>query len=155
MPGVVIAEEDPRAEDVRALLVRHREWAGGHTPPEDVHALDLDAVVDPTVVFFTAREDGVLLGTGALKLRGADAEIKSMHTVADARGRGVARAVLGRLLAEARARECTRVDLETGSMEAFAPARQLYASAGFTTTGPFGDYVASPYSTFMTLSLDG
>jgi len=39
-------------------------------------------------------------------------------------------------------------------MSAFAAARSLYASAGFGACGPFGDYIPSPNSTFMTLSLD-
>jgi putative acetyltransferase len=40
-------------------------------------------------------------------------------------------------------------------MPAFAPARSLYANAGFTVCGPFGDYRPSRNSTFMTLSLNG
>ena len=39
-------------------------------------------------------------------------------------------------------------------MAAFAPARALYARAGFTECGPFGDYRPSITSTFMTLLLD-
>ena len=152
---MVIAEDDAGAEDVRALLERHLDWTHTHSPPEDVHALDPEGLLDPAIVFFTAREGGTLLGTGALKLDGAQAEIKSMHTLDAARGRGVARAVLERLLVEARERGCERVNLETGSMTAFAPARRLYEAAGFTYTGPFGSYDESPYSTFMTRGLDG
>ena len=39
-------------------------------------------------------------------------------------------------------------------MAAFAPARALYASAGFTTCEPFGGYHFSPNSTWMTLVLE-
>jgi putative acetyltransferase len=150
---LVVEPGDPRAADVRALLERHLAFANEHSPPEDVHALDLDGLLDPAIVFFTARRGDLLVGTGALKVLEDHAEIKSMHTGAESRGQGVARAVLDRLLAEARARGCSRVSLETGSMDAFAPARTLYERTGFTSCEPFGDYVASEYSTFMTLEL--
>ena len=77
-----------------------------------------------------------------------------MHTAAEVRGQGVGRAMVDRLLAEARRRGLERVSLETGSMEAFAPARSLYASAGFTACGPFGSYPESPNSAYMTLVLE-
>jgi putative acetyltransferase len=150
-----ITPDDPRADDVRELLERHLAFAHTNTPPEDVHALDVDGLLDPAVTFFSFRRDGELLGVGALKqLDRHHAELKSMHTAQAARGRGVGRAMLGHLIGVARERGCRRVSLETGSMDAFAPARSLYASAGFTPCGPFGDYSPSRSSTFMTLSLD-
>ncbi|HEU5155729.1 MAG TPA: GNAT family N-acetyltransferase [Streptosporangiaceae bacterium] len=154
MPYGEISIDDPRAADVRGLLERHLAFAHEHSPPEDVHALDVDALLDPAVTFYSFRGDGELLGVGALKhLDERHAEVKSMHTAQAARGRGIARAILQHLLAVARERGYVRVSLETGSMEAFAPARRLYATAGFTTCEPFGDYLPSPNSTFMTLSL--
>ena len=54
---------------------------------------------------------------------------------------------------EAGARGYRRVSLETGTTAAFAPARALYASAGFIPCGPFGDYEANATSAFMTLDL--
>ena len=120
-----------------------------------MHALDVDGLLDPAVTFFSFRRDGELLGVGALKqLDRHHAELKSMHTTQAARGRGVGRAILGHLIGVARERGCRRVSLETGSMDAFAPARSLYASAGFRPCGPFAGYSPSPSSTFMTLSLD-
>jgi putative acetyltransferase len=133
----VIAPDDPRADDVRALLAVHLAWSHTTTPPEDVHALDVDGLCDPAVAFFSYRVGGELLGIGALKrLDDAHAEVKSMHTVAAARGRGIGRAMVEHLLATARAQGCTRVSLETGSMEAFAPARALYEAVGFAPTAP-------------------
>jgi putative acetyltransferase len=150
----VIAIDDPLASDVRALLTGHLVWARSLTPPEDAHALDVDGLLDPRVTLFSYRRDGRLLGVGALKmLDSGHAEVKSMHTAAAARGQGVARALLSHLLEEAQARGVTRVSLETGSMAAFAPARALYASAGFELCEPFGDYRPSPNSTYMTLEL--
>ena len=81
-------------------------------------------------------------------------ELKSMHTRAGARGRGVARAVVHHLLGIARERGYRRVSLETGTPDEFAPARALYTNAGFRPCGPFGGYQVSPYNTFMTIELD-
>jgi putative acetyltransferase len=150
-----IAADDPRADDVRALLERHLTFANAHSPPEDVHALGLDGLLTPNVAFYTFRRDGELLGMGALQQFDAQhCEIKSMHTVATERGKGIARAMLMHLLGEARARGYRRVSLETGSMDAYAPARALYTSVGFADCGPFDRYGPSVNSTFMTLALD-
>src|SRR5487761_1612393 len=155
-PAGRIAPDDPRTPDVRALLRRHLEFNRSHTPPADVHALDVSGLLHPAVTFVSFRRDGELLGVGALKrLDGGHAELKSMHTAEAARGRGIGRAILGHLIGMARGRGCHRVSLETGSMPAYAPARSLYASAGFVPCGPFGDYAPSPSSTFMTLALNG
>jgi putative acetyltransferase len=150
-----ISIDDPGVEDVRRLLERHLEFAHSHSPPEDVHALDVDDLLDPAVTLFSFRRNGELLAVGALKqLDQRHAELKSMHTALAERGRGIGRAMVGHLIGVARDRGFARVSLETGSMPAFAPARSLYASAGFGLCGPFGDYRPSRNSTFMTLALD-
>jgi putative acetyltransferase len=154
VPEGEISIDDPRAEDVRELLERHLAFANAHSPPEDVHALDLDGLLHPSVTFFSFRLEGELLGVGALKqLDDQHAELKSMHTAQSARRRGVGRAMVDHLIGVARARGVRRVSLETGSMAAFAPARSLYAGTGFRTCGPFAGYSPSRNSTFMTLSL--
>jgi putative acetyltransferase len=150
----VIGADDPRADDVRELLERHLAFANDHTPPEDVHALDVDALVDPAIAFVSYRVAGRLLGVGALKdLGDGTGELKSMHTSADARGRGVGSALVAHLVGLARSRGLARVGLETGTQDAFAPARSLYARHGFVGCGPFGDYAPSPWSAFMALDL--
>ena len=136
-----IAEDDPRAGDVTALLARHLAFAHATTAPEDVFALDVDALVDPDVAFFSYRDDdGAVLGVGALKrLDDAHAEIKSMHTAQEARGRGVGRAMVEHLLAVARERGFARVSLETGAGPAFAPARGALRPRGLRRrAGAFG-----------------
>lgn len=155
MPArAVIAEEDPRAADVRALLAAHLAFAQEQSPREDVHALDVDGLLDPQVTFYSCRADGRLLAIGALRQIDAEhAEIKSMHTASAARGQGLGRAMLAHLIAVARSRGYRRLSLETGTMAAFAPARALYAAAGFAACEPFGPYGNSPNSTCMTLSL--
>jgi putative acetyltransferase len=151
-----ISIDDPRTDDVRELLERHLALMNSQSPPEDVHALDLAGLLDPAVTFFSFRHDGVLLGIGALKqLDEEHAELKSMHTAEEARGRGVGRAIVDHLIGVARDLGVRRVSLETGSMAAFAPARALYARVGFTPCGPFGDYSPSRNSTFMAMSLNG
>jgi putative acetyltransferase len=155
MPEGKIAPDDPRAADVCALLERHLAFAHEQSPPEDVHALDIDGLLALDISFFTFRRDGELLGTGALKLLDAEhGELKSMHTVESARGQGIGRAIVEHLLAVARGRGLRRVSLETGTMAAFTPARSLYTRAGFEPCEPFGDYFLSPYSVCMTLRLD-
>jgi putative acetyltransferase len=150
----VITEDDPRAPDVRELLDQHLDLMRSQSPPEDVHALDADGLVDSAVTFYSYRDASGLLAVGALKeLDPAHGELKSMHTAAAARGRGIGRAVLTHLMGIARDRCYTRLSLETGSMAGFEPARALYASAGFTECEAFADYEASPHSTFMALPL--
>lgn len=154
MAEIEIARDDPRAADVRSLLRQHLAFADEHTPPEDIHALDVDSLLDQTVTFFSCRSDGGLLAVGALKqLDATHAEVKSMHTAREARGRGIGRAMVEHLIGVARQRGVNRLSLETGAMAAFAPARALYASLGFTPCGPFGDYRPSRNSAFMTLAL--
>jgi putative acetyltransferase len=154
--GGEISVDDPRAEDVRGLLGRHLEFANLHSPPEHIFALDVERLLDPAITFYSFRSHGRLLAVAALKqLDERHVELKSMHTAQAARGRGIGRAMVEHLLQVARDRGCIRVSLETGSMPAFAPARSLYASAGFEPCEPFADYQPSRYSTCMTLLLDG
>jgi putative acetyltransferase len=156
VPEGEISVDDPRAADVGEMLQRHLAFAHAHTPPADIHALDVPGLVDPAVTFFSFRRRGVLLGVGALKQIDAHhGELKSMHTAEEQRGRGIGRAMVEHLIRVARHRGYHRVSLETGSMAAFAPARALYVSAGFTPCVPFGAYSPSRNSTFMTLALDG
>ena len=149
--GFVIEADDPRRDDVRRLLEQHLMFATSVTPPDGVHALDPDGLLDATITLFSLRLDGELLGIGAIKQLDHDhAELKSMHTAAAARRRGVGSAILGHLVAVAAARGVQRVSLETGAGEAFAPARAMYEAAGFVPCGAFGDYTATPNNAFMT-----
>ena len=151
---LLIAVDDPRADDVRALLGTHLSLARELSPPEHVHALDIDGLLDPAVTFFSARRDGALLGTGALKeLDPTHGEVKSMHTAVAARRQGVGRAMVEHLLTVAGQRRYRRVSLETGTGEAFRPARTLYEATGFVTCPPFAQYTDNPYSTCMSIEL--
>lgn len=136
-----ISVDDPRRPEVRALLDRHLGFCLEETPPEHSFALDVDGLLDQRVTFVSFRDGDTVLGVAAIKeLDPAHAEIKSMHTASEARGRGVGRALLAHLLDTAKARGYQRVSLETGTTPGFAAARALYESAGFVPTGPFADY---------------
>lgn len=152
MDELDIAIADPRIDDVRQLVEHHLEFGRLHSPPRDVHALEVDALLDPAVTLFGIRCRGDLVAIGALKrLDDRHTELKTMHTAEHVRGLGIGRAMVDYLLAVVRERGFERVSLETGSMEAFAPARSLYTSAGFAPCGPFGDYRRSPNSIYMTM----
>ena len=146
-----IRVDDLRGPEIRALLQDHLAEMHRHSPPESVHALDLDALRKPDVTFWTAWSGRELMACGALKeLEPAHGEVKSMRTAPAFRRQGVARAMIARIVREAEARHYHRLSLETGSMEAFAPARQLYESFGFSYCPPFGDYVPDANSVFLT-----
>jgi putative acetyltransferase len=146
--------EDPGTADIAQLLREHLEDMHRHSPPESVHALDLDGLRKPDVTFWSVRQGPVLLGCGALKqLEPSHGEIKSMRTVTAHLRKGVAARMLAHILDEARRRAYRRLSLETGSMDAFLPARRLYERHGFRYCGPFGDYAEDPYSVFMTREL--
>jgi putative acetyltransferase len=152
--GLVITEDDPLRPDVTAMLGRHLAFAHEVTPEGHVHALDVERLLDPSVTFFSARQAAELLGVGALReLDPTHGEVKSMHTAPDARRQGVGRAMVEHLLEVARTRGYDRVSLETGTMDAFAPARDLYISMDFTRCAPFGDYTDNPHSVCMMLEL--
>lgn len=155
MPEGDIGPVRADSPEVQELLRRHLAFAHTHSPPEDVHALDNAGLRDPRIALYGFRAGGELLGVGALMLLDSDhGELKFMHTAAEARRRGVGRAMLVHLLGEARARGLHRVSLETGTMEAFAPARAMYEAAGFAYCEPFAEYRVSPNSCCMTLSLE-
>jgi len=154
MPSLRIEPDDPRRDDIQDLLESHMGLMRDSSPPEHIHALDTDGLLAPNVSFYSLREDGYLLGVGALKeIDPAHGEIKSMHTRTDARGRGLGRMILEHLLAMASTRGYRRVSLETGTMEQFAAARALYVSAGFEVCEPFGSYWDNEFSVCMTLYL--
>jgi putative acetyltransferase len=151
---MIIREDDLSGPEIAALLEAHLNLMRDTSPPESVHALDLDGLRAPEVTFWTLWDGDQLLGCGALKeIDPAHGEIKSMHTAQAARGKGVARHLLQHVLEEARQRGYRRLSLETGSTGDFAAAHGLYGAFGFEFCGPFADYVLDSFSVFMTLEL--
>ena len=155
MVKVSIQIEDPRDPEVSELLAQHQSFCNSVTEACGVHALDVEKLRVPGVTLFGYREDGELLGLCALKLLGGNAaELKSMHTKAEARGTGVARKLLDHVIAYAKSGDIGTLMLETGSQDAFIPARKLYESFGFSYRDKFADYPALASSSFMQLNLD-
>ena len=146
--------DDLRGPEIAALLQEHLDDMKLHSPPESIHALDLEKLRRPEITFWSLWQDGELLGCGAIKqLDATHGEIKSMRTSNRHRRKGVAARMLQHILDVAKQRGYQRLSLETGSPAAFVPARELYARFGFRYCGPFADYVDDPYSVFMTREL--
>lgn len=149
-----IRVDDLTGPEIRELLDEHLANMRRISPPESTHALPIEGLRKPGVTFWSAWEDGELVGCGALKeLNAQHGEIKSMRTVSRHLRKGVAKAMLDHIIAEGGRRGYRRLSLETGSMGAFEPARQLYALAGFRFCAPFADYIEDPNSVFMERTL--
>ena len=146
--------DDLSRPEVIALLNEHLQGMRELSPPESVHALDPERLRKAEITFWTAWEGPILVGCGALKeLDRKHGEVKSMRTPNAHRRRGAGRTILTHIIQVARSRSYERLSLETGSAEAFKPAKKLYESFGFTYCGPFGEYIDDPNSRFMTLRL--
>jgi len=151
---VRIAVDDLTSPETVAFLEDHVSQLRALGPPESTHALDLEGLRAPGVVFWTARDGNEVVGCAALKeLDATHAEVKSMRTAAGRTRQGIAGRLLATVVEHARAAGYRRLSLETGSDEFFAPARALYARHGFVECPPFADYRPDPLSTFMTLEL--
>ncbi|WP_410219559.1 GNAT family N-acetyltransferase [Paracoccus sp. (in: a-proteobacteria)] len=146
--------ESPLGSDLDLLFQRHAAAMQADTPPESIHMLPRADLDDPAIAFFVIRDQGQPVAMGALKnLGGGHGELKSMHVLAEQRGRGLSRMLLRHLIAHARSHTLDRLSLETGVQPGFAAARGLYVSEGFSECPPFGAYRADPNSVFMTLSM--
>ncbi|WP_208588877.1 GNAT family N-acetyltransferase [Gracilibacillus suaedae] len=149
-----IIVDDLTHPKVRGLITEHLEQMSKISPPESIHAFNLDGLKQPDVTFWSAWENDTLLGCGALKeLDDQHGEIKSMRTATSHIRKGVAKRILQHILEEAKRRDYQRLSLETGSMKAFEPAKRLYTSFGFQYCKPFSDYIEDPNSVYMTKEL--
>jgi putative acetyltransferase len=146
--------DDLQGPQIQALLHEHVAALRAISPPESCHVLDLGALQRPEITFWSVWDGDALAGCGALKeLDAQHAEVKSMRTAATHMRKGVAAHLMRHIIAYAQGKGYTRLSLETGSQDYFAPARTLYAQFGFVTCPPFAGYVLDPYSVFMTKKL--
>lgn len=149
-----IRVDDLSGPEIIRLIREHLRGVALHSPPESVHALGLDALRERDITVWSAWQGTELMGCGALKALDAQhGEIKSMRTASAHLRRGVAASLVSHIIDEARKRSYRRLSLETGSMDAFAPARNLYARCGFQFCAPFAAYIDDPNSVFMTKAL--
>jgi putative acetyltransferase len=154
MTDVTIAREDPRQPDVLALIRALDDFHLGIYPAEANHFLDIETLVLPEVRFLVARRAGEALGCGALWVKAGEyGEVKRMFLKPEARGLGIGRQILARIVAEAHAESLPLVRLETGNVS--DDALRLYRAAGFRERGPYGDYPDHPASVFMEMTLEG
>ena len=131
MDALSVTPDTPATPDVQALLGRHFELMRSQSPAESCHVMEPETLLEAGATLYAARDGNAVLGVGALTvIAPGHGELKSMHTAAEARGRGVARAILAALLEAARQKGMKRVSLETGSADVFAPARALYDAHG-------------------------
>jgi putative acetyltransferase len=143
--------DDPQ---VIAMLKFHFDTNIAVTPVGSAHVFDLSRLNQADVQFWSAWDGETLMGTGALKrMNAGDGEVKSMHTLKTGRRAGIGSAILLHIMAKAKAMSLSRLYLETGSFDYFAPARALYAKHGFAECGPFEGYKPDPNSTFMTRAI--
>lgn len=165
---VTVVEADLDDPALIAFLEEHLRDLAPTAPPESRHALDLDGLRGPGVQVWSAHlteataaavggpVKGTVVGTvaiAALANQPGHAELKSMRVSPAIRGRGVGWLLLEWALDAARAQGYSRVSLETGAMDFFAPARALYQRRGFVACEPFGDYAPDPLSRFFTLAI--
>ncbi|KAA5829572.1 GNAT family N-acetyltransferase [Saccharopolyspora hirsuta] len=149
-----IIVDDLTGPEIAEFLAAHVAELQSVSPPESTHALDLDALRRPEITFWSMRDGGTVVGCGALKELDADhAELKSMRIAPAHQNRGLASRLLVHITEAAQQRGFSRLSLETGSFDFFAPARHLYAKHGFTPCEPFADYRPDPNSVFLTKQL--
>ena len=154
MADLDIRPSDVTEPEVIALLTAHHENMRAISPPDACFVLDLDGLRRPNIHMLAAWRGDELAGIGALKIYDKDlAEVKSMRTSDAARRTGAGRAVLAALIDLAKMKGLTRLALETGTTDHFAPSRALYESFGFVPCGPFADYAPHSHSAFMELRL--
>lgn len=144
---IEIAQENPDQPDIIALLQAADAWYATLYPAESNHLLDVASLRQSDTAFYVARENGLLLGFGAVVARAGYAEIKRMYLAPAARGRKLGRRILEILEAHAVQAGAACFRLETGIHQPEAIA--LYRSTGYRDIAPFGDYAPDPLSLFM------
>jgi GNAT superfamily N-acetyltransferase len=122
-----------------ALLYDGLDFTASHMPAAGPAELG-----PPGGGFWVGYEDGTPVCCGGVKrLPDGVGEIKRMYVVPDARGRGVARRLLGHLEQAARDLGYTVVRLDTGSRQ--PAAQHIYTSAGYVQIGNFNHNPVSTY----------
>lgn len=149
--SIEIAKVDPSSSEVARILTIHHNFCVDTTCIENVYALEASKLVSPDITVFGAYKNGELVGVGAIRmLDSTHGELKSMHTLASARGQGIGRAMVNHIIDFALSKGARRLSLETGSNDAFKPARELYISLGFKSCDAFGDNKLSEDNICMT-----
>ena len=138
--------------EVHELLVKHFIELRSVSPEGSTHVLDINALKDPTIKFWSLWEDNMLVGSGALKfLDKGHGEFKSIRVNDKSRNKGNGIKVVNHLINEAKKLNIKRLSIETGAGDFFLPARKLFLTCNFRVCGPFSHYVDDVNSVYMDL----
>lgn len=147
-----ITPTSPLTATARALIAGSQEALLEVFGPDEIFTLTAEELAATAgMTFYTATEGDTVLGCVASLDCAQYAEVKRLFVTPEGRGRGVARALMARLEADAKAAGIAMVMLETGPQLLAATA--LYRALGYTERGPFGDYAPHPASLFMEKAL--
>ena len=151
---IEIKLDDLSGDSIKKLLQTHLTNAALHSPQDAIFALDLEALKAPEISFWSVWQNEEILACGAIKMLDKEhAEIKSMHTLEKARGKGIGNQLVNHIIQQARAKNIKRLSLETGTADAYFPAHRLYKRHGFQECPAFSDYQESIHSLYMTKSI--
>lgn len=139
---IAIEQAATPTPEIVELLTELDAALSGPYAADQRHALSVERLFQPEVRFFVAHVDGAAVACGGVAFYEGYAEVKRMYARPAVRGRGVAKALLRRIEAEARAGGATLLRIETGLYQ--QEALRFYEGAGFRRCGPFGPYAAMP-----------
>ena len=140
--------------EVNDLLKKHFIELRSVSPAGSTHVLDIDGLKDPSIKFWSLWENNKLIGCGALKfLEKGHGEFKSIRVADEFRKKGIGERIINHLIEEAKKLEISKLSIETGAGEFFAPARKLFNKFGFKKSEPFAHYKVDPNSCYFTLDL--
>ena len=140
--------------EVNNLLKKHFIELRSVSPAGSTHVLDIDGLKDPSIKFWSLWEKDKLIGCGALKFLEKDhGEFKSIRVADEFRKKGIGERIIKHLIDEAKKLEISKLSIETGAGEFFAPARKLFNKFGFKKSEPFAHYKIDPNSCYFTLDL--
>ena len=140
--------------EVNDLLKKHFIELRSVSPAGSTHVLDIDGLKDPSIKFWSLWENNKLIGCGALKFLEKDhGEFKSIRVADEFRKNGIGERIIKHLIDEAKKLEISKLSIETGAGEFFAPARKLFNKFGFKKSEPFAHYKVDPNSCYFTLDL--
>ena len=140
--------------EVNNLLKKHFIELRSVSPAGSTHVLDIDGLKDSSIKFWSLWENNKLIGCGALKFLEKDhGEFKSIRVADEFRKKGIGERIIKHLIDEAKKLEISKLSIETGAGEFFAPARKLFNKFGFKKSEPFAHYKVDPNSCYFTLDL--
>lgn len=148
MTMTTIEPERPDSADALTLIDELDADLDTLYPKTSRHGYSAEKIIEQRVAFFVTRQDRIPAGCGGVQFFGdAYGEIKRMYVRPAFRGLGLAKAMLNHLEQFSLERGIRLLRLETGIHQTAAIG--LYASTGYRSISPFGDYQADPLSHFM------